>query len=328
MTLEARLQAVWYGTRPPGWGLRALAAAYAALISVRHALYRGGWLKSRRLPVPVLVVGNRVAGGSGKTPLVLALVEHFRSRGRSPGIASRGHGRRSSGLVAVDARTDPDRGGDEPVLLARRSGVPVAVCAQRHRAGEWLVERGCDLIVADDGLQHLALARDLEIEVLDGERRHGNGRLLPAGPQREQPPERFDGLRVVNGGRAAAGEWPMHLRGTRLHPLGGGGAPVGIDALRDRLVHAVAGVGNPQRFFRTLADHGLQVIEHRFPDHHRYRAADLRFGPAAAIVMTEKDAVKCRAFAPPDSWYLEVSAELPADFYVEVEARLWGRRGD
>jgi tetraacyldisaccharide 4'-kinase len=326
MTLAARLEAIWYGPQRPGWPLRVLAVLYGAVIAARRWLYRLGVLRSHRLAAPVVVVGNRVAGGTGKTPLVLALVEHFSRQGYRPGVVSRGYGRRGQDLVRVRADTEVSIAGDEPALIARSSGVPVAVCANRVRAARALIAEGCDLIIADDGLQHLALGRDLEIEVVDAQRGYGNGLLLPAGPLREQPPEAFTGLRVINGGAGDAGGWPMRLRPGLLHPLDGG-PPQPLSALGNTRVHAVAGIGNPERFFATLREHGLEVIEHRFVDHHAFTSADFEYGfeGAGAIVMTGKDAVKCRGIAPAGSYWLDTSAELPELFFIEVEHRLKGR---
>lgn len=321
MSLESRLQAIWYGGQSPGAMLVGLSWLYGKVVAIRRWLYRNGLFRRQRLPVPVLVVGNRVAGGTGKTPLVLALLAHFQSRGWRPGVVSRGYGRTAGGLVMVDAGTSPDRAGDEPALIARNSGAPVAVCTRRARAGRALVDLGCDLIVSDDGLQHLALARDLEIEVIDGQRGYGNARLLPAGPLREPTPWDFQGLRVVNGDSLQASDWPMRLESGHARPLAGG-TPAPVSAFAGRRVHAVAGIGHPQRFFGGLRGQGIEVLEHAFPDHHRYSAQDLRFAEDLPILMTAKDAVKCRGIAPPSSFQVDVSARLPEAFFMEVERRL------
>lgn len=171
MSLERRLHKVWYGDREPNLLLRGLSLVYGGVVGLRSAAYRGGWLRAKHVGAPVIVVGNLTAGGNGKTPLVVALVEHLYSRGWKPGVVSRGHGRRSRGQVEVGVNTLPGEGGDEPVLIARRTGVPVVVDADRVAAARRVVALGCDVVVADDGLQHERLHRDIEIEVVDAMRR-------------------------------------------------------------------------------------------------------------------------------------------------------------
>ena len=312
--LEAWLLRRWYGGVAPGPGLRLLEAVHAGLRHLRRAP------EARRLPVPVLVVGNLVAGGAGKTPLTIALATALAARGWRPGIASRGHGRRSRGPVSVAADTPVEACGDEPLLIARRTGLPVEVDADRFAAGQRLVGRGCDLVICDDGLQHARLARDLEIEVLDGVRRYGNGRLLPAGPLRE-PPGRPVFARVVNGGAAGEGEWPMRLVAGEAWPLAGG-PPQPLSAFAPGPVHAVAGIGRPGRFFEDLSAAGLQVLPHAFPDHHAFSASELRFEPPAPVLMTEKDAVKCLGLAPREAWAVPVDAVLPPPLLDAIAAAL------
>jgi tetraacyldisaccharide 4'-kinase len=318
--LERWLLRRWYGGVAPGPGLRLLSRVYAGLLRVDGALYRRGLRHVHHLRVPVIVVGNLVAGGSGKTPLTIALARSLATQGWKPGIVSRGHGRRSLDPVRVQLHLSADVCGDEPLLIARQTGLPVFVDSDRVAAARRLVAEGCNLIIADDGLQHRRLGRDLEIEVVDGERRHGNGRLIPAGPLREPASRRVD-LRVVNGGTAGEGEWPMQLVLADAQPLEGGPAL----ALRDLAagpVHAVAGIGNPGRFFAALRAQGLQLHEHAFPDHHDYLAEDLRLDPPLPILMTEKDAVKCVEFGLPRAYAVPVRADLPAGFFAAVRERL------
>lgn len=310
----------WYGGLAPGLGLRLLACCYRVVLALREWAYRVGLGRSRRLPVPVVVVGNLVAGGSGKTPLVIALARHLASRGWRPGIVSRGYGRRSRQPLRVDPEGDPREVGDEPLLIARRTGLPVFVDRDRVAAARRLIAAGCNLILADDGLQHRRLARDVEFEVIDGERRYGNGRLLPAGPLRE-PAGRAVDFRVVNGGVAAAGEWPMRLRLGDASALAGG-AQRPLSEFAGRLVHAVAGIGNPARFFSALRAAGLDPVGHPFPDHHAFRPEDLRFEPPSPLLMTEKDAVKCRHLGLVDAWSVAVDAELPDALLAALDARL------
>jgi tetraacyldisaccharide 4'-kinase len=307
-------QALWYRATPPPLALRGLAAIYGAL-SARIAERRKR--QAVRLPVPVVVVGNLAVGGTGKTPFVIWLVEALRARGHRPGVVSRGYGgqvRRYPSCVTED--TDPACCGDEPALLARRLRVPVAVAPDRVAAARALVEAAAvDVIVADDGLQHYRLARDLEICVVDGVRGLGNGSLLPAGPLRE-PPARLQGVNlvVVNGGSWRTSLAPcvaMRLRLEEALALRDG-ARRPLAQFAGRRVHAVAGIGHPARFFAALRAAGLEPIEHPFPDHHRFVPADLAFGDDLPVLMTEKDAVKCTAFAAPGWWAVPAQAELSA----------------
>lgn len=310
--LRGALEERWYGSRDPGIVLRALAALYGAVVRMRRAAYRRGWLRVQRVGVPVVVVGNLVVGGTGKTPLVVALVDDLRARGWKPAVVSRGYGRTSRGQVVVEPETRASEGGDEPVLVARRCGVTVVVDADRVAAARRAVALGADIVVADDGLQHLRLHRDVEVEVLDAARMHGNGRLLPAGPLRE--PARETALRIVNmneDSALATDAWSFRLVGDTL--LSPDGRSLPLDALKGRRVHAIAGIGNPGRFFDRLRAHGLEPIEHAFADHHAYAPGDLRYEEALPIVMTEKDWVKCAGFAPPESWMLPVRAECGLD---------------
>ncbi|TDK19966.1 tetraacyldisaccharide 4'-kinase [Luteimonas aestuarii] len=318
----------WFGDRAPPLPARALASLYGGAIALRRALYRKHLLRSQRVPVPVLVVGNLIAGGSGKTPLVIALVERLRAAGWTPGVASRGHGRDDAGQGRwVEPSTDPRLGGDEPVLIALRTHANVRVDADRVAAARALVAEGCDIVVCDDGLQHYRLQRDVEIEVVDGVRRYGNGRLLPAGPLRE-PVERgarcdFRVLNVgsANGVEPGFGEWPMRLHATQARPLHGG-RPQSLAAFTGQRVHAVAGIGDPERFFTMLRGLGIGVVPHAFPDHHRYVAGDLAFGSDLPVLMTEKDAVKCAAFATARHFSVGIDAQLPEAFWVALLDRL------
>ena len=319
----------WYDDgREPPLAARALAGLYGAVVGARRRMYRRGLLRRHRVDVPVVVVGNIVAGGSGKTPLVIAVVERLRAAGFTPGIATRGYGREQPGTpLWVQPRTDPALAGDEPLLLARRTGARVRADADRVAAARALVEAGCDIVVCDDGLQHYRLARDVEIEVLDATRRHGNGRLLPAGPLREPLARAAEcDFHVVNGGTAAQldtrfGEWAMRLRPGNAVPLRGG-RPVPLQSLEGQRVHAVAGIGDPERFFAMLRSLGIAVVPHAFPDHHRYQAADFEFGSDLPVLMTEKDAVKCSAFATDRFHAVPIQAELPEAFWVALLDRV------
>ena len=324
----------WFDGTPPPWPARLLAGAYSGAVAARAGLYRKGLLRSRHPGRPVLVVGNLIAGGSGKTPLTIAIVERLRAEGFKPGVASRGYGRAQADTARwVDAATDTVLGGDEPVLIARRTGAPVRVDRDRLAAARALIDAGCDIVVCDDGLQHYRLARDIEIEVIDGRRRYGNRLSLPAGPMRE-PPERGErcDFRVVNlagehapeeSGDTGFGEWPMRLRAQDAVPLHGH-RDVLLSAFAGQRVHAVAGIGDPERFFAMLRGLDIAVVPHAFADHHRYRAEDLRFGSDLPVLMTEKDAVKCMEFDSGRCYSVPIHADLPEAFWVALLDRLRG----
>jgi len=333
--LESRLNQCWYGLGRGCHLLRLLLAPLSMVFWILSSLRRWGYalglLRQTRLPVPVIVVGNITAGGAGKTPLTLALVGALQAAGYRPGIISRGYGGSHSKVQAVAPDSDPSQVGDEPVLMARRSACPVWVGRRRAQAGKGLLALNpeVNVLVADDGLQHLALARDLEIVVVDGLRGLGNGWLLPAGPLRE-PRGRLAGVDaiVVNGTPAAGQAWPrpafaMDLAGEYLRNLADASHRLPAMALAGTPVQALAGIGNPQRFFDHLVGLGLTVERHVFPDHHAYSKADLPSGP---LLMTEKDAVKVapliRAAGRNDAWYLEIDAVVDGGLKELVVSRL------
>jgi len=331
-TTPRKTPAYWYEDSPVPLAARLLAPVYAAVVALRRALYRRGWRRRHAVPVPVVVVGNITAGGTGKTPLTIALVEKLREAGWNPGVASRGYGREQPGTPRwIEPGTPVELAGDEPTLIAWKTGARVRVDADRVAAAKALVETGCDIVVCDDGLQHYRLARDVEIEVVDGKRRYGNGRMIPAGPLREPAARaRECDFRVVNAGEASAdagpmapgfGEWQMRLRLDEAQPLGGGRARP-LAGFAGQRVHAVAGIAHPERFFDMLRARGIGVVPHAFADHQRYAVSDFEFGSQLPVLMTEKDAVKCRAFA--DEWMFSVPlrADLPAAFWVALLDRL------
>lgn len=317
------LQNRWYADRaPPGW-TRPLAALYGGVTAARRWMYHQGWLRSERLPVPVIVVGNIVAGGAGKTPLTIALVQGLREHGFRPGVVSRGYGGTASAPMLLDAQPDPAIAGDEPALIRMRTGVPVAIGTKRAAAARLLLPEGVNVIIADDGLQHYALARDVEICVIDGARRFGNGRLLPAGPLRETISRLRDvDFVVCNGDDARDGEVAMQLMLADAVTLAEPTRTSPLTTFSGTRVHAVAGIGHPPRFFDALRALGIDVIAHAFPDHYRYTAADLAFGDRLPVLMTEKDAVKCHAFAGRNGWVVPVFAELPQDFLDKLATHL------
>jgi tetraacyldisaccharide 4'-kinase len=322
--VEQRLTELWYSeTAGPPLLLRGLSFVYAAVTQARRSAYANGWLRSHRAGKPVVVVGNLTVGGTGKTPLVAWLAEQLSARRLAVGIVSRGYGRAGEGIPRI---VEPDSDwrdvGDEPLLLRRRTGCDTIVARDRLAGTQALVARGADVIVADDGLQHLRLARDCEVVVIDGTRGFGNGRLLPAGPLRE-PLSRLlrADVAVVNGAAEhislVRGERPVQATALQMSLVASDAcrlddqeSPRPLESFRGRRVHAVAGIGNPARFFRDLRAKGIDVVEHAFDDHHPYVARDLDFSDELPVLMTEKDAVKCRAFANPRLWHVPVVARF------------------
>lgn len=321
MALIDTLESAWYrGARAPWWTVP-LAMLYGAVVRTRGLLFRHGVLRSVRLHAPVVVIGNLTVGGTGKTPLTIAVVEALRQRGHRPGVVSRGYGGTQREPILLGDAPDPAQVGDEPCLI-HASGVPVAVGRDRPAAAQLLLDAGCDVVIADDGLQHYRLVRDVEICVIDGVRRFGNRRLLPAGPLREPITrlQRVD-LRVCNGDAAEPGEYPMQLHGGEaVDLLDGHRQP--LAAFRGQRVHAVAAIGNPQRFFDSLREVGIEVIEHAFADHHAFGPAELAFADGLPVLMTDKDAVKCAGFARPDWFRVPVRGQLPASFFDTLTARI------
>lgn len=324
--LEAAATRRWYGHRPAGY-LRPLAFLYGLIVAARRAAYRSGLLRSHRLGVPVIVVGNLTVGGTGKTPVVAWLARQLRAAGHRPGIVSRGYGGRAGRGPQLVSTTDAaELVGDEPLLLAREAGVPVCVGSDRVAAARRLLAEGVDLIIADDGLQHLRLARDLEIVVLDGGRRLGNGALLPAGPLRE-PARRLAEVDfvLVNGEGAGPGETAFRLEaGDALRLDGGESRPV--KAFAGQRVRVVAGIGNPGRFLRDLAARGIDAEPVPVADHGRVDLAALLAADPGPILMTSKDAVKYPSFPSANAWVVPVETSLPQSFASAVLARLASRR--
>jgi tetraacyldisaccharide 4'-kinase len=301
---------------------------FQALTVLRRFAYARAWLTTQRLAIPVVVVGNIGVGGSGKTPLVIWLVEQLRAAGYVPGVISRGYGGSELGPFEVGPLSDPIEVGDEPVLIAARTEAPLFIGRDRVAAGQALLEAypNCDIIVSDDGLQHQRLQREFEIVVIDEAAGFGNGRLLPAGPLRESATrlKSVDAI-VLNRNKIDPASAPDPL----ADPMGMPQTPISMRLsghvfynvkdparhalaadLRDQTLHAVAGIGRPQRFFDHLRALRLNISVHPFPDHHRFQPSDLAFAGDAPVLMTEKDAVKCKAFARDNWWSLAVSAEI------------------
>lgn len=326
------LQRQWFDQRrltPALWLLLPLAWLYAGLSAINRRL-----AKPQRLPVPVIVVGNIIVGGAGKTPLTLWLARQLRDRGWRPGIVSRGYGRSSDEIRVVSAESRPEEVGDEPLLLARRSGVPVWVGRQRAAAGAALLAAHpeVDVVLCDDGLQHYALARDVELVVFDA-RGAGNGWRLPVGPLREPVSRLATADAIVCNGLPEAGlstvtpSFAMSLKPGQFYRLDVAGQIASAENLLGRgALHALAGIGHPERFFRTLESLGLCCETHPFPDHHRYVAADLAFAKDGILLMTEKDAVKCAGLTAGETWVLPVEAELSPALIELILEKLRGRQ--
>lgn len=316
-----RIDHYWYHLNILSVLLFPITLLFCLLVTLRRLLYRWHWLKSETFPVPVIVVGNISVGGTGKTPLVVALVEWLKQAGYHPGVISRGYrGQATAWPQAVDPQSDPLWVGDEAVLLAGRCQCPMVVGPERSASiQQLLAQHQCDVIVSDDGLQHYRMARAIEIAVVDGQRRFGNGLCLPSGPLRE-PISRLKSVDfvVVNGGQAEPSEYAMRLQSLLFHRVDAPTQVRDVAAFAGQRVHAIAGIGNPQRFFQHLSALGLDVVPHAFPDHHDFTSDDLQFEPCLPVIMTEKDAVKCRAFGSDQHWYLAVEGHLNTDFFTQL----------
>lgn len=316
--MSAVITQAWYRKAAWLWLLWPLALLFGLVVAIRRFMFRSGLLEVYRPNVPVVVVGNITVGGAGKTPLVIALAQALAAEGYKPGVVSRGYGGQGPFPQRVDVNASAEQVGDEPLLIARRGGAPVVVDPDRPRAVKHLLEQtSCDVILCDDGLQHYALARDLEICVVDGRRGLGNRLMLPAGPLREPRRRLFSvDYVVVNGGNGNIfpGEVAMGLQAGNWVPLGRVRTPPAPGSR----VHALAGIAHPQRFFAQLREAGFELVEHAFPDHHPYTAADLRFADGLPVVMTEKDAVKCGNICGDNAWYVPVAAQLPPAFVATL----------
>ncbi len=308
----------WSKRNALAWCLRPVSWLFAGLGYVRRIGYNRAWLQSTHAGVTTVIVGNINVGGSGKSPLLISLVKLLRKQGLSVGVISRGYGGRD---ITTPKWVSPDSSatavGDEAVMLVRRCECPVVVCADRVAAAVTLLQRqSVDVLLSDDGLQHYRLRRDIEIAVVDAERGLGNGWLMPAGPLRE-PAWRLQTVDFVVRNGDPEG---FMLHATGLSALSGAQRQQ-LSAFRDQRVHAVAGIGHPQRFFNSLRERGMEVIEHAFDDHHKFIPDDFLFQDDLPILMTEKDAVKCFGFGLKNAWYVPVEALLARD-WSEAFSRL------
>ena len=324
--LEALVTQYWTERGWWAWLWSPLSMGFCVLARFRRWLYRRGWLRSEQFPVPIIVVGNISVGGTGKSPLVIHLVNTLKRQGWSPAIIARGYkGKAQQWPQPVTPTSDPHLVGDEPVLLAHKTAVPIMVGPSRVASVQALLAQKDgrpDIIISDDGFQHFKLGRELDIVVVDGVRRFGNGWCLPSGPLREsQRALRYSDM-LVTSGDPQGDEFPMTLFISEAHQLHSDEVRT-LSSFEGQTVHAVAGIGHPQRFFDALRAAGLTVIEHAFEDHHAFRSSDVQFGDQLPILMTEKDAIKCSAFADNyPLWAVPLAIQLEPTFYAALDQQL------
>jgi tetraacyldisaccharide 4'-kinase len=306
----------WYQKKFFTYGLLPFSFIYKIIVVLRKKLYDHGFKKITRFPVPIIVVGNIGVGGTGKTPLVAYLATWLRDRGIRPGIVSRGYGGKlKNGSRIVRKDSDPREVGDEPVMLASQTDCPMVVAKDRVLAvKKLLTEFACDVVISDDGLQHYSLGRDIEIAVVDSNSRFGNGYYLPAGPLREQVTRLAKVDLVIVNGRGQDEEMTFDLIPKEIYYISEPSQKITLEVLKKRVVHAVAGIGRPEKFFSLLRKLGLQIIPHEFPDHYFYQKKDIDFGEDAWVIMTEKDAVKCQMLVDERHFCLRVGASVDERF--------------
>lgn len=321
--------------------LKPFAWLFRVLVFFRRLFYRLGLKKTTRFSVPVIVVGNITVGGTGKTPLTAYLVKFLQSHGYSPGIVSRGYkGRAEHWPQLVTSESDPAMVGDEAVMLQQQTGCPVVTGPDRVVAVKRLLsEYDCNIVISDDGLQHYALGRDIEIAVVDGVRLFGNQSCLPAGPLREpltrlrqvdfvvakqgvDVPITENNAHILSNLIQSSAYFTMHLKPGLIRNVANSTQQLSLEACQDRQWHAVTGIGDPERFFIQLERLGFRIQRKSYPDHFHFSKKDIDFADKAWVIMTEKDAVKCRSFANEAHWYLPVQAELDPDFGAALLAKL------
>lgn len=321
------IQSLWYDNHLLAHCLRPISWLYKSVIYLRKTCYRLGVFNVVQFDYPLIVVGNITVGGSGKTPLVLYLAELLTQQGYKPGIVSRGYGGKAERYpMFVTGDSDPQQAGDEPVLIAKRSQCPVVVDPKRVNAvKKLLANTDCNIIISDDGLQHYAMGRDIEIAVIDAERYLGNGLCLPAGPLRESRRRLHSTDMIVSNGKHPDAEYTMHLHADLIVNCLNSELTAEVNDFSGQQFHALAGIGNPQRFFTTLQQMGVQFQAHVFADHYPYTAKDLVFNDSRPIIMTEKDSVKCQGFATANMWYLPITARLGQRFDQQLLSLLQER---
>lgn len=316
---------IWYSDSPLHTIFLPFSFLYKCYITVRGWLYRWKILRQHSVKVPVIVVGNITVGGTGKTPFVIALANWLKEQGERPAIVSRGYGGQSREYpVLVSGQSTADEVGDETILIWRQTSCPVMVHPQRVRAAQKLVaDTDCTVIISDDGLQHTQLARDIEILLVDGQRKFGNEELLPAGPLRESMARLNKVDFIISKGQKISDEIPEAYLMQTLYGE--------ICNLRDStlkltkdntpLAFAFAGIANPKPFYDYLDQQGFNLRKHSFPDHYQFDQSDFAFTDTVPVIMTEKDAVKCENFSQSNWWYLPIKAELPSSFWEKLKER-------
>ncbi len=302
----------WYNRHPIRWFLAPISGLFRLITTLRKAGYKQVFFKQSKLIAPVIIVGNISVGGTGKTPFVIWLVKQLQLAGYKPGVISRGYGGQSEQYpVAVNANSAPAIVGDEPIIIAKQAACPVVVSPKRVEAANFLLAHyDCDIIISDDGLQHYALARDIEIVIVDSQRQFGNQYCLPAGPLREPISRLLTVDFIVSNGHSDKQAFNMTLHPAQAINLADPTIKRPIASFQSEPLHAVAGIGNPSRFFDSLQQNKLTITAHPFDDHHAFKSSDLNFGDQHQILMTEKDAVKCTNFAKKNMWYLPVNVTV------------------
>jgi len=324
--MQKIINQIWYGRlNVLAYLLLPLSFLFRGIVAARHWLYQKEFLRSTRVSKSVIVVGNLTVGGTGKTPFVIFLVELLKKHGSKPGVVSRGYKAKINTPILIDQSHTAEQVGDEPLLIYKRTQCPVVVSPNRVKAAEKLLaETDCDVVISDDGLQYYALARNIEVIMIDGQRRFGNTFCLPAGPLRE-PLKRLQSADylIANGGAVHPGEVAMQL--THVNEFIQVNNPtkkLSIEDLNASKIHAVTGIANPDRFFKTLTAMGLSFKKRAFDDHYAFTKKDIDFGQGAVVVMTEKDAVKCTSIADDRAYYLPIDASLPSDFIDDFFEKL------
>ena len=319
--MKQTLSQAWYNNSTWLYALTPITGVFRVVIAVRRKLLTR---HATKFKVPIIIVGNITVGGTGKTPFTIWLANWLKQQGHRPGIVSRGYSAKTQQFPCVVTRdSDPVLVSDEAALIAKRTQCPMIIDPNRVRAVKTLLERfDCDIVISDDGLQHYRLARDIEIAMVDGDRRYGNGFCLPAGPLREPLTRLTEIDFIIAQGKAEAGEYAMQLTVQPTYLLINPSMQQAISALEGKTVHAVAGIGNPGRFFHLLESFGINVIAHSFPDHHLFTSADIQFEDDLPVIMTEKDAVKCQKFADKQHWCLPVAAEVDSEFTVALSKKI------
>ncbi len=311
---------IWYSNHPAYILLIPFSLIYRLLIKVRKLLYQYGVFTINHVPVPVIIVGNFTVGGTGKTPFVIWLAEYLAEQGYKPGIIASGYGaKKLSTIQKVTSNSNPEYVGDESVLIARRTGLPVVVSPDRYKSARQLLEfTDCNMLICDDGLQHLALGRNLEIAMIDGDRKFGNNWLLPAGPLREPSNRASTVDLMISNNTGLINAHQMLIEYCELKSLTDESKSISVESFKYKQVHVISGIANPDRLHNYLVSKGVKIIPHIFPDHHSFISADLKFDDDFPIVMTEKDAVKCFKFSNDNMWYLPIQVAFDDVFYQHI----------